>query len=156
MKNRIKSLICCLSVAAVIAVGTASSFTASAASPRGNYSSRVAASPVKEFCSIIDNATGKFSRCTSLAQFERVATQLGSIEGNLDGSYRLRASDRPAIKRSLNGFMSMMMAKARQFSGIDNSEYEDMVRDVIDELVDESYTLEDVGVNFADLLDALS
>lgn len=159
MKNKIKSLVCSLALAAVVAFGTASWFTASAASPRkGSSNTTVTVNPAKKFCYIVDGVTKRIYACTSQAQVEKVLGDLEGIDTDLDESYRLKPSDRTALKNSLKGMFRAIMIKAGEFEGIDVTDMPEVVNafdDTMDAVVDNSDTLGDIGTNMETASSAL-
>lgn len=78
---------------------------------------------------------------------ERELESMDKANRDLDESYRLKPSDRTAIKKSLNGMFRAIVMKAAQLQGIDASDKADMFNGIVDAVVDKSDTLGELGDN---------
>lgn len=147
MKHKINTFFCCLTLAAVLAIGTATSFTADAARPLKGSVATTKVNPAIEFCNALDGLAIRISECTSEAEVERELESMDKANRDLDESYRLKPSDRTAIKKSLNGMFRAIVMKAAQLQGIDASDKADMFNGIVDAVVDKSDTLGELGDN---------
>lgn len=147
MKNKINTFFRCLTLAAVLAIGTATSFTADAAKPLKGSVATTKVNPAIEFCNALDGLAIRISECTTEAEVQRVLEGMDKANQDLDESYRLKPSDRAAIKKSLNGMFRAIVMKAAQLQGIDASDKADMFNGIVDAVVDKSDTLGELGDN---------
>lgn len=147
MKHKINTFFRCLTLAAVLAIGMATSFTADAARPLKGSVATTKVNPAIEFCNALDGLAIRISECSSDAEVERELEGMDKAYQDLDESYRLKPSDRTAIKKSLNGMFRAIVMKAAQLQGIDASDKADMFKGIVDAIVDKSDTLGELGDN---------
>ncbi len=120
---------------------------ADAARPLKGSVATTKVNPAIEFCNALDGLAIRISECTSEAEVERELESMDKANRDLDESYRLKPSDRTAIKKSLNGMFRAIVMKAAQLQGIDASDKADMFNGIVDAVVDKSDTLGELGDN---------